>query len=344
MSSEQDFLHRAGWANAHRHDFPADWSTRNFARLTRDSKTAILMISVPDHDPRALAGHKIKDFIALSNYLRGIGVRAPEIYEADEDNGLLLVEDFGDVSLHHVFENNDQRLMEYYLKAADILCVLQTQDEINIPKNTPRYFDSHVYKGRRRLWDWYIPSVYKDAMDECKVESLALLEAIEKNLSPMKTVFLHGDFHPHNLMILNTGDIGVLDFQGGMKGYAPYDLANLLGDARRIVSKDIQVAVMEKILAPLSSEDREIYKLHYALRSFDFHARVIGQAIKLALAGKDKLLNFIPYLEEYLKEDLSHPILQPLKQCLDGYGVQFSKNFLNSDLEDAPKFINKDAF
>lgn len=345
MQSDLDFLRQSGWANSARYDFPADWSTRRFARLTNDNnQSAILMSSVPDTDPRALAGHKIRDFIVLSEFLRGCNVRAPIVYNADEQNGFLLVEDFGDYSLHHAFIEHDDQLLDYYLRAADILKTLRDTGVGAVPQSTPHYFDTHVFKGRCRLWDWYLPTVYKQSMVDFKNESLKILIEIEQSIPQSDTVFLHGDFHPHNLMILPDGGIGMLDFQGGMIGPSAYDSVNLLRDARRRVPASIYQAVEAHMMHGLSSEQRALYQAQYALRSFDFHARVLGQAIKLALNGKDKLLAFIPLLEEYCLQDLAHPLLQPLNTLFTQHKIDLNRRFELADMQQATDFIASDAF
>ena len=198
--------------------------------------------------------------------------------------------------------------------------------------------------GRRRLWDWYLPTIFQKKIDQNFIsESSSILNKIEQSIAPMHNVFLHGDFHPHNLMILPNDDIGVIDFQGGMIGPAPYDLVNLLRDARRFVPDHIQTACIQKFKTVMGASEWELFEAHYALRSFDFHARVIGQAIKLALGGKPKLLAFIPILAQYMEQDLNHPLLHPLRDYmltnLEEWPV-----FTPELLEKAGDFIAADAF
>lgn len=344
MTTEQEFLREAGWDSAIRDDFPADWSTRHFSRLSKEVTTAILMQSVPDHDPRALAGHKIKDFVDLSSYLRAHNIHAPEIFAQDQQSGLLLVEDFGSFSLHDAFDQDDPLLSSYYLKATDILLTLYERTSKNLPASIPSYFESHVHKGRRRLWDWYLPAIFQRKISPEFISScLKCLDRIESSVPPLNPVFLHGDFHPHNLMILSNGSLGVLDFQGGMIGPAPYDLVNLLRDARRFVPASIQEDCLGSVQSALSPSEWDLYQIHYQLRSFDFHARVIGQAIKLALAGKPKLLSFIPFLVSYLQEDLDHEIMTPLRAMMQNELGPWP-TFSPQSLENIHEFIAADAF
>ncbi|MDD3370770.1 MAG: phosphotransferase, partial [Alphaproteobacteria bacterium] len=70
------FLDRCGWGEAQTHPLSGDFSTRNYARLTKQAgETAFLM----DAD----SVQKTPQFVALAGLLRNLGLRAPEIYADD---------------------------------------------------------------------------------------------------------------------------------------------------------------------------------------------------------------------------------------------------------------------
>jgi hypothetical protein len=137
---------------------------------------------------------------------------------------------------------------------------------------------------------------------------------------------------------------GLIDFQGAMMGPAPYDLVNLLDDARRDVPQDIRDACLNQFLAGMAAEDRESFEAWYPVLAAQFHCRVIGQALRLAiLDGKTRLLTIIPILRRHLIRDLSSPVLKPLKDWFDAQGVDFS-DVRQIDPAKAAKFIRPDAF
>ncbi len=327
-NEKRDFLSRAGWEGSAEARVGEDWSQRNFFRLSKGGRTAILMQSVPDDDPRVTPGHKLGDYVKISTFLRGLDLSAPEVLAHDLPRGLLLVEDFGDLSLHDLFVRNDRNLKDYYLYATDVLVKLY-QESWGNAFGLPEYNDTHIHKGRTRVISWYAPAILgRKSSAALEDEYLAVWDEIEKSLPRPKQIFQHGDYHPHNLMILDSRmearKIGLIDFQGAMWGAAAYDLVNLLEDARRIVPDDIKAACRARYVEKLSAEERESFNAWYPVLAAQFHCRVIGQAIRLSvLAGKTRLMEYIPVLQQHLKQDLKAPELAPLARFFEANGIKY---------------------
>ena len=129
-----------------------------------------------------------------------------------------------------------------------------------------------------------------------------------------------------------------------MRGPAPYDLANLLQDARRVVSDEIQKLCMQRFLENIPPDDRVIFSAWYPVLACQFHCRVIGQAIRLAVKDrKTRLLSLIPTLQHHLRADLAHPVLQPLQEFFERNGIGFS-DALMVDPGSLEPLIRDDAF
>lgn len=317
------FLRKSGWDNAEQSRVGEDWSLRRFCRLKKHGQTAILLQSVPDDDPSAMRGHKLGDYVTISTYLQNLGFNVPEIYAQDLEHGLLLIEDFGDVSLHDLFEANSPELKSYYLKATDILIGLYRKTPAN-DLHLAKYYDGHIHFARRFLIDYYMPYITgKSADDKIRKEYMDIWDDIEKSLPEIPLRFSHCDFHPHNLMI-NKGQIGLIDFQGAYWGPIAYDLVNLLEDARRMVPDDIKQACKERYLAVLPAAERDAFDKWYVVLAAQFHCRVVGQAIKLADEGKARLMDYVPILQKHLIEDLKSPLLAPLARFFKDNGIVFT--------------------
>ena len=67
----------------------------------------------PHEDPRP--------FIAVAEWLASIGLSAPEIIARDLDQGLLLLDDFGDARLRETLDDEPDRERELYELATDVL-------------------------------------------------------------------------------------------------------------------------------------------------------------------------------------------------------------------------------
>src|SRR3954469_15139745 len=87
-----EFLTAAGWEGAEVRPLAGDASFRRYFRVVEHDRSAILMDAPPpQEDPRP--------FIAIAEWLTGRGFAAPEILHKDLEQGLVLIEDFGDARL-----------------------------------------------------------------------------------------------------------------------------------------------------------------------------------------------------------------------------------------------------
>lgn len=342
----QSFLRRIGWADAALHPVGQDCAFRRYFRLSHNSRTAILMEAVPDGSAIATPGHKLSDFMRIGGWLKSNGLNTPSVYEKDEALGYILLEDFGNASFKQALANGESPDRLYGL-AVDVLAHIRdskAQDEITLPS----YYDSHVHVGRRRVVDWFIPALHGRKNEDGLVQDyLAVWDGIEKTLPPCPQGFLHIDYHVENLMWLpgrdNLQACGMLDFQGAMTGPVPYDLANLLEDAREEISPELRQILLARFTANLPAADRDLFQNWYRILATQFHCRVIGQFIRLALRdNKTRYLDYMPRLAAYLREGLQAPILAPLKDWFDGQGVDFKTLPVIS--ADTARFIREDAF
>ncbi|MGB4057412.1 MAG: phosphotransferase [Alphaproteobacteria bacterium] len=305
-----------------------DGSTRQYSRIEKNGQMAILMDCSHGETP----GHNFQDFIRLSKWLRGIGLHAPEIYE--EGDRFLIVEDFGNLSFKKAI--TPENAEDLYMLAADVLAHIQKQKEIPV---LPDYYDSNVHKGHRRVIDWYVPCIrQKKNQDGLIGEYHAAWREIEKQMPPCPQGFVHADYHVENLMFLPQEKgimrCGIIDFQGAMRGPLPYDLGNLLWDARADLSQDIR----KEILGGYAED----FRLWTRILALQFHCRVIGQFIKMAAKDhKTGYLQYIPRVQNYIKAALAYEELKPLRLFFSDNGIAFDDR---PTLENIRNLVAPDAF
>ena len=82
------------------------------------------------------------------------GVRVPHIVAKDLDQGLLLLEDFGDVVLSTLL--NDTTVDQYYAQSFKQLIELQ---QIDAKEYLPEYSYDKLMSEMRLLTDWMLPSL-----------------------------------------------------------------------------------------------------------------------------------------------------------------------------------------
>jgi len=347
-SDRRNFLNISGWDNASMSNIGSDWSQRQFIRVEKNQKTAVIMQSFPDAHAQSIVGHKVLDFITISKYLIHIGLSAPRIYAQDLDKGLLLVEDFGIHDFVSLIVQSDVKSRDAYILATKTLKHIYLKTEY-IEIDLPDFNKSHIQKGHQRVVDWYMPAVLGQKNSDILLDDyLAVWKKIEKSLPRINRRLLHGDFHPGNLMWLperqGIEQTGLIDFQQAMMGPSPYDLVNLLDDARREVPEVTRKECLNLFTEGMRLEDKENFLIWYRVLATQFHCRVIGQAIRLAIKDKKiRLLSIIPILRRHIIKDLSHPVLNPLSEWFLKQGVDFmdTEGF---EIEKIAPFIRDDAY
>lgn len=315
-----------------------DWASRRYFRVREEGgRSFVLMEAIPDHTGHFTPGHKLSDFIRINKALRSVGIRAPEIIAADESEGYLLLEDFGDVSVYAALDGgeNPARLYE---RATDVLVAFRDRLKVD-DLALPEYYEGHIHKGRQRIVDWYVPATRREKNRDGLLESyLFAWNGIEKSLPPCPVGFVHGDFHAQNLMLLPGGMLGVLDFQGALRGPLPYDLANLIEDIRRDVPADIHAAMLERY----GGDD--CFLAWFRVLATQFHCRILGQVLRLAIIQqKTDFLKFIPRVQHYIRKALNDPVLAPLAQWMKEERIDLTVTDC-FDPERVRLFIREDAF
>jgi len=201
------FLASAGWEGADILPVAGDASFRRYFRVVDGDRSAILMDAPPPHeDPRP--------FLDVARWLSGQGFAAPEILQEDLAQGLVLLEDFGDVRLRETVDAEPARELGLYGAAVDLLVRLhQVEAGVAAP------YDLAVYQREAGLFvEWYCPAVGLD------IDVAGYRAAWEAVLAPLadghRPVTVLRDYHAENLMLIEGGEgLGLLDFQDALAGH-----------------------------------------------------------------------------------------------------------------------------
>lgn len=301
------FLNKAGFGDAALSPVAGDASFRRYFRLaTDDGRKAILMDAPPpEEDPRP--------FIDIAEYLSRHNFHAPQIYAQDLDRGLVILEDFGDLRMREYLDDSPQAETDIYRAAIDTLIRLRDVKPAEIAK-----YDYAVYQREANLLtEWYMPAMGLQA-DQAEYEALW-----QELLAPLRgeggySVTVLRDYHAENIMLLDGGGQGIIDFQDALIGHPAYDLVSLLQDARRDVSPQLE-AEMLKYYQQKTGEGSD-FGHHYALLGAQRNIKIIGIFTRLwKRDGKPRYLDFLPRMWGLLERDLAHPQLSPLKNWVDSH-------------------------
>jgi N-acetylmuramate 1-kinase len=263
------FLQRHGYAVARTEPLAQDASFRRYLRLTGGPRPAVLMDAPPPED--------IRPFVRIARHLTGTGVSVPEIFAADEVQGLLLEEDLGDDLLSPT--------PVLFREAIDALIAIQRAP---LPPDLPTWdATAMAATALGTLFDWWWPATFgSPAPDAARQDFADALETMLRPLAAGPVCFVHRDYFADNLLLLPSRSglsrIGVLDFQGAAIGHPAYDLASLLQDARR----DVPPAVAEEVIAYYLSRRPELeptaFRIAYVACAAQRHLRIVGQWVRLA--------------------------------------------------------------
>ena len=347
------FLKAAGLAQASREPLPGDASTRRYERLRLPSGPTLMLMDAPpaaespvcdpawsEAERRAagwnamarLAAGRIDAFAGASAFLRNQGLSAPAIEAFDADQGLAVIEDFGDgVFARLIEQGQDER--ELYFAAVDAQARLH---EVAPPPVLAVYglswpllpYDAVALKAGADLFvDWQ-PKLNPglDFSAEARAEWDQLWAAIAGRGEAGASVFAHRDFHAENLLWLpqRTGAAraGMIDFQDAVLAHPSWDLHSLLQDARRDVSPDLEQAALDRYFAQRAAVggdvDRETFMADYAALAALNEARILGVFARLIVRdGKPRYRQFMPRMWGQLQRNLQNPALADLKRWFD---------------------------
>ena len=345
------FLDAAGWGNATRAPLAGDASTRRYERLGGPKGAAVLMdwprvpeVPLPSGQlSYSQVAHLAVDcgpFVAIGEYLRRLKLSAPEIYARDLDAGLLLLEDLGDAAYGALIDAgrgpSGEPLDELYRAGIDALIVLQAEDA---PRRLPLgdgtehvvpSFDDSVFRAELDiLLDWYFPVVLgREASADLRAEYHALWSGLRPVIDAGPSSLFLRDFHSPNIIWLGarTGiaRVGLIDFQDALIGSRAYDVVSFLQDARRDVPAAREEAMLARYVSharvDLAGFDEEEFRAAYAVLGAERALRLIGLWPRLLKRdGKPQYMAHMPRTMEYLRRNLAHPALAPLKAWLDAH-------------------------
>lgn len=311
MRDATDFLRQAGFGTARIDMLQADASFRTYARLHGGPTPALLMDAPPPED--------VRPFLAIAHHIAGLGLSAPRIIAADEAQGFLVIEDFGQAS-HAALLDGGADPLPLYLEAAEALAALHAAPP---PAGLPEWGPARMSDTAAATFlDWWWPAAMGG---QAGPESRAALDAaIGAMLAPFASVggFVHRDFFPANLMRLERRDgprrTGLLDFQDAAIGHPAYDLVSLVEDARRDVAPAIRDAAIARYLDARGDVDRDDCAAAMAVCAAQRHLRVAALWVRLDRRdGKPHYLAHGPRCWGLLGRALAHPATRPLRDFLD---------------------------
>ena len=195
----------------------ADASFRRYFRINGTDHSWIAMDAPPDKEDCTA-------FVHVAQMLEAVGVQAPHIYQYDPELGFMLLSDLG--STAYLAQLNDQQANDLYQDAIDDIVKMQS-----LNNGLPAYDERLLMNEMQLFSDWYLGKhlAIELSLAQQKILSSSF-DILCHNALCQPQVFVHRDYHSRNLMLTETDNPGVIDFQDAVVGPVSYDLVSLLKD------------------------------------------------------------------------------------------------------------------
>jgi hypothetical protein len=264
----------------------------------------------------------VRPYVRIARLLAKLGFSAPAILAEAPEQGLLVIEDFGDDTYTRLLGRGRDEWALYAL-AVDLLAELREKFRPSDGAGVPPYDDDRLLAEAGLLTDWFLPAATGRATPaELRAEYLALWRGLFRIARGVPDTLVLRDYHIDNLMLIEgrkgMAACGVLDFQDAVIGPASYDLVSLLEDARRDIAPELAATMYRRYEAAFPEADRAAFAASYAVMGAQRNAKIVGIFTRLCVRdGKRGYLAHIPRVWRLLAGDLNHPALEPMRRWFD---------------------------
>jgi len=264
----------------------------------------IAALAPPEHEDN-------QAFVNIAIAMAGGGVHVPKIYAVDYEHGFLLQEDLGETLYLDVLNGDTQS--QLYDRAEATLLQIQ-----KLPVDSALFpaYDAALLRRELALFpEWFVGGLLGIKLD-AQARSLLnnLFAVLLDSAAEQPQVVVHRDFHSRNLLVLDDGGVGVIDFQDAVFGPLSYDLASLLRDCyirwpQALVEQRVEGFRRKLLTQAVGGEqavtvpDSETFLRWFDLMGLQRHLKVLGIFARLSLRdGKARYLDDLPLVMRYVLE------------------------------------------
>ena len=295
----------------------SDASFRRYFRVdAADGGSFIVMDAPPPQE-------NVQPFIDVANLFAATSVTVPTILAQDVAQGFLLLTDLGGTTYLSVLNNDTANKL--YLDAIDALVLLQSQSK---PGVLPDYDRALLHRELMLFPDWYLSKHLGATLTDTQTAELnKVFDILLANNLAQPQVYVHRDYHSRNLMVLERGNPGILDFQDAVYGPLTYDLVSLLRDAyvewdeEMVLDWAIRYWERARRAGLPVNPDIDAFYRDFEFMGLQRHLKVLGIFARLCHRdGKDAYLKDLPLVMAYTRKTAHRYIeLKPLIRLLDAF-------------------------
>ena len=317
----------------------AGGSNRKYIRMSSAAASAIASIGTVKAENKA--------FLYMSRHLAAEGLNVPQIYYASRDGMGYLQQDLGDLSLADALKS-ESASGRYGAAAKALLAdVVSTLPDIQYKGGRGMdwsvCYPSQCFDARMVAWDLSYFKYCFLKLTSFEIDEEALQDDFDalsqRLLSVPCDCFMYRDFQSRNVMLLD-GTPYFIDYQGGRRGPAHYDLVSFLWQARMRYPAKLKDELTEVYLDSLQAYkdvDRAVFRQqlqHFALfrtlqvlGAYGYRGLHEGkghflQSIPAALMNLKELASALkedyPYISRMARSLAADPELMKVPQLKEG--------------------------
>lgn len=295
----------------------ADASFRRYFRIDdANGKSVILMDAPPPQED-------VLPFIQVAQLFGDAGVTVPHILASQVEQGFLLLSDLGSTMYSHLLKKDRATTQKLVIDAIDSLIKIQLHSQ---PEVLPEYDRAMQMRELMLFPEWYITRHLGATLTPAQQTSLDnVFEQILANTMAQQQVYVHRDYHSRNLMVMDEGNPGILDFQGALFGPVTYDIVSLLRDVyiewdeEQVLDWAIRYWERARNKGLPVSTDIDSFYRDFEFMGLQRHLKILGIFCRLYHRdGKDGYLADLPLVLSYVRKTAQrYNSLIPLLRLLD---------------------------
>ena len=271
---------------------PGDASQRRYTRLFLVDGTTAILVEYPE-DLHCRFGPDLE----VLRWCGRIGLPVPAVLARDAASGKAMIEDLGPRDAEAVLANTAVSEREgLLLRLIQPLGALAATDVETLPPGNP------PLDGSRMRWElagfelWYLCHHRGRPPSPA---AATWLDELARSIGHHPVRICHRDYHLNNILISDTGSVGIIDIQDILIGPDTYDVVSLLFE--RSATKLLPAATRRSLLAEWAQRTTAADGWAERARAVRLQRglKVLGTFARFVAAGRS---GYLPWLEELAEE------------------------------------------
>lgn len=311
-----------------------DASARRYYRIVKDDRTWVLMSWEPFNANEY-------PFLSVQKHFEACQIHVPEIVAVGAEQGLLLLDDLGDLTLERKFweQSTPEASFDFYKKTIDELIKIHdvaTHSEIKSTASITKFDTAKFLWEMNYAKEHLLLGLLKMKPSDSVLRELdGIFTDFCTKLDREPKVICHRDYHSRNVMI-RRDKVYVIDFQDARLGPVQYDLVSLFRDSYVDITDDYSKMLMNYYLdhsqeKKKSTHSAEHFNKTYELQSLQRCFKACGSFASFMNMRQDRryLKYLTPTLKRVMKSLLHFPEYTLLQSLLIDSGA-LEKNYETS--------------